>query len=175
MLVLFLEQTNYNTIWCFSILFYFPRPAGAGKSLQNSQNYFTLTFFTGVPPVRARTGQFAAECLRCQFAGVAPLRSALHSYRTFTTRGRYFIDRCGFDSDVLQVYPMRNYNFRFIAVFRFCLTAERIIRGGTRQGDALFPRASPLQKQSTGLFLNSPLAEGFRPEYFAVCGRRRGR
>ena len=29
------------------------------------------------------------------------------------------------------------------------------------QGDALFPRASPLQKQSTGLFLNSPLAERF--------------
>ena len=35
-----------------------------------------------------------AECLRCQFAVVAPLRSALHSYRTFTTRGLYFIDRC---------------------------------------------------------------------------------
>ena len=55
---------------------------------------------------------------------------------------------------------MRNYNFRFIAVFRFCLAAERLVRGGTRQGNALFPRASPLQKQSTGLFLNSPLAEG---------------
>ena len=40
----------------------------------------------GVPPVRARTGQFA---------GVAPLRSALHSNRTFITRGLYFIDRCG--------------------------------------------------------------------------------
>ena len=40
----------------------------------------------GVPPVRARTGQFA---------GFAPLRSALHSYRTFVTRGLYFIDRCG--------------------------------------------------------------------------------
>ena len=40
------------------------------------------------------------------------------------------------------------------------------------QGDALFPRASPLQKSPTGAFLNSPLAEGFRPEYFAVCGRR---
>ena len=36
-----------------------------------------------------------AECLRCQFAPVAALRSALHSYRTFTTRGLYFIDRCG--------------------------------------------------------------------------------
>ena len=36
-----------------------------------------------------------AECLRCQFAPVAPLRSALHSDRTFTTRGLYFIDRCG--------------------------------------------------------------------------------
>ena len=44
-----------------------------------------------------------AECLRCQFAvrartgqcaGVAPLRSALHSNRTFVTRGRYFVDRC---------------------------------------------------------------------------------
>ena len=43
-----------------------------------------FTLLTGA--VRARTGQFA---------GFAPLRSALHSYRTFTTRGRYFIDRCG--------------------------------------------------------------------------------
>ena len=34
------------------------------------------------PPVRARTGQFA---------GFAALRSALHSYRTFTTRGRYLL------------------------------------------------------------------------------------
>ena len=33
----------------------------------------------------------AAECLRCQFAGFAPLRSALHSYRTFTTRGHYLL------------------------------------------------------------------------------------
>ena len=41
--------------------------------------------------MRARTGQFAAECLRCQFAGVAPLRSALHSDRTFVTRGRYLL------------------------------------------------------------------------------------
>ena len=54
-----------------------------------------------VLPTGARTGQFAAECLRCQFAGVAALRSALRSYRTFTTRGLYFIDRCGFDGDVL--------------------------------------------------------------------------
>ncbi len=87
-------------------------------------------------------------------------RFALHSNRTFITRGLYFFDRCSFDSDVLQVYPMCNYNIRFVEAFRFCLAAERIIRGGTRQGDALFPRASPLQKQSTGLFLNSPLAEG---------------
>ena len=58
----------------------------------------------------------AAECLRCQFAGVAPLRSALHSYRTFTTRGLYLIDRCSFDSVVLQVYPMRNYHFRHTGV-----------------------------------------------------------
>ena len=34
------------------------------------------------------------------------------------------------------------------------------------QGDALFPRASPLQKQSTGLFLNSPLAEGLLLKVF---------
>ena len=45
-----------------------------------------------VLPTGARTGQFAP---------VAPLRSALHSYRTFTTRGLYLISRCGFDSDVL--------------------------------------------------------------------------
>ena len=36
----------------------------------------------------------AAECLRCQFAAVAPLRAALHSNRTFVARGLYFIDRC---------------------------------------------------------------------------------
>ena len=47
------------------------------------RNYTPLRS-VGVSPVRARTGQFA---------GVAPLRSALHSYRTFTTRGLYFIDR----------------------------------------------------------------------------------
>ena len=35
-----------------------------------------------MPAVRARTGQFA---------GFAPLRSALHSYRTFITRGRYLL------------------------------------------------------------------------------------
>ena len=56
---------------------------------------------------------------------------------------------------------MRNYNFKFVDTLCFCLAAERIIRGGTRQGDALFPRASPLQKSPTGAFLNSPLAEGF--------------
>ena len=33
----------------------------------------------------------APACRRCQFAPVAPLRSALHSYRTFTTRGRYLL------------------------------------------------------------------------------------
>ena len=50
-------------------------------------NYFCITHRSGgACPVRARTGQFA---------GVAPLRSALHSNRTFTTRGLYFIDRCG--------------------------------------------------------------------------------
>ena len=37
-------------------------------------------------------------------------------------------------------------------MFRCRLTATRIIRGGTRQGDALFPRASPLQKSPTGAF-----------------------
>ena len=60
------------------------------------------------PPVRAPVGStlgvhapllcsvsaLRAECLRCQFAPVAPLRSALHSNRTFITRGLYFIDRC---------------------------------------------------------------------------------
>ena len=49
---------------------------------------------------------------------------------------------------------------RAAGALRFCLAAERIIREGTRQGDALFPRASPLQKQSAGLFLNSPPARG---------------
>ena len=51
-------------------------------------------------------------------------------------------------------------HFRHTAALRFCLTAESLARGGTRQGDALFPRASSLQKQSTGLFLNSPPARG---------------
>ena len=49
---------------------------------------------------------------------------------------------------------------RAAAALRCRLTATRLIRGGTRQGDALFPRASPLQKSPTGAFLNSPLAEG---------------
>ena len=51
----------------------------------------------GVPPVRARTGQFA---------GFAALRSALHSNRTFTTRGLYLIDSCGTppQTNVMSVY-----------------------------------------------------------------------
>ena len=47
-----------------------------------------FTFLTGA--AECLRCQFAAECLRCQFAGVAPLRSALHSYRSFTTRGLNF-------------------------------------------------------------------------------------
>ncbi len=112
----------------------------------------------GVPPVRARTGQFApVASLRSalggvppvrartgQFAPVASLRSALHSDRTFIIRGLYLIYRCGFDSDVLQLYPMRNYNFRFAASFRFCLAGgvpPLSIRGGrsTSFRSALIP------------------------------------
>ena len=54
----------------------------------------TQCIYTIVPPVRARTGQFAVRARTGQFAPVAPLRSALHSNRTFITRGLYFIDRC---------------------------------------------------------------------------------
>ena len=43
------------------------------------------------------------------------------------------------------------------------------------RGDALSCRASPLPKQSTGLFWNSPLAERTMYEDFALCGERRGR
>ncbi len=43
------------------------------------------------------------------------------------------------------------------------------------KGDALSCRASPLPKQSTGLFWNSPLAERTMYEDFALCGERRGR
>ena len=42
-----------------------------------------------------------------------------------------------------------------------CLPAAVNFNDDRYKWDALFPRASPLQKQSTGLFLNSPLAEGF--------------
>ena len=45
-----------------------------------------------------------AECLRCQFAGVAPLRSALHSYQTFTTRGLYFMTGAPPQADGKIVY-----------------------------------------------------------------------
>ena len=55
---------------------------------------------------------------------------------------------------------------RHAGALRFCLAAERIIRGGTRHCAALFPRASPLQKQSTGLFLNSPPARGIASGVF---------
>ena len=70
---------------------------------------FAVRARTGQFAVRARTGQFAAECLRCQFAGVAALRSALHSYRTFTTfttRGLYLIGRhAGLSFPVFAVEP----------------------------------------------------------------------
>ena len=64
-------------------------------------HYFSIT--AQAPDIRLSPGIVcdflleppAAQCLRCQFAPVAALRSALHSYRTFTTRGLNFIDRCG--------------------------------------------------------------------------------
>ncbi len=34
-------------------------------------------------------------------------------------------------------------------------------------------RSSPLSKQSTGLFGNSPFSERLRMGYFVACGRRR--
>ncbi len=40
------------------------------------------------------------------------------------------------------------------------------------EGDALYRRASPLEKQSTGLFFNSPLVELLRKGDFALCGGR---
>ena len=36
------------------------------------------------------------RCGKATAEYTAPLRSALHSYRTFTTRGRYFFGRSGF-------------------------------------------------------------------------------
>ncbi len=41
--------------------------------------------------------RFAPLCTHTEHSllAVAALRSALHSYRTFTTRGLYFVDRCG--------------------------------------------------------------------------------
>ncbi len=66
------------------------------------------------PPYGCRVSG-AAECLRCQFAvrartgqfaGLAALRSALHSYRTFVTRGLYLIDSCGgvlFPADLITI------------------------------------------------------------------------
>ena len=96
-------------------------PQADGRSVYNKFRSRLMNF-----PYEYRVSG-AAECLRCQFAPVAPLRSALHSYRsfttrglylidTFTTRGLYLIDRCSFDSVVLQVYPMRNYHFRHTGV-----------------------------------------------------------
>ena len=67
----------------------------------------------GVPPLSIRGA--------CPHWAIRAGRFALHSNRTFITRGLYFFDRCSFDSDVLQVYPIRNYNIRFVEAFRFCL------------------------------------------------------
>ena len=51
----------------------------------------------------------------------------------------------------------------------------RVRWSGLFKGDALSCRASPLPKQSAGLFWNSPLAERTLYENFALCGERRGR
>ena len=61
---------------------------------------------------------------------------------------------------------------RHAGALRFCLAAERIIRGGTRHCAALFP-GRPSSK-TVHWTVGSPRHEGLRPEYFAVCGRRRG-
>ena len=55
-----------------------------------------------VLPTGARTGQFAGVPAWA-IPGVAALRSALHSNRTFTTRGLYFIDRLGFAKKMWNV------------------------------------------------------------------------
>ena len=70
--------------------------------IQNAGNKASLRVQSersgGVPPLSIRAGRST------------PFRSALipniHYSRSL------LIDRCGFDSDVLQVYPMRNYHFR---------------------------------------------------------------
>ena len=49
-----------------------------------------------------------------------------------------------------------------VPLFSMLPWGSKTISSLTRQRDALFPRASPLSKQSTGLFLDSPLAEGLK-------------
>ncbi len=56
--------------------------------------------------------------------------------------------------------------------FKFIKMKLRKYADKELKGDALSYRASPLPKQSTGLFGNSPLAERPTAKYFAVCGRR---
>ena len=102
--------------------------------------------------VRARTGQFAFV-VRCAHSELIP---NIRNSRSVLTDSRGFIveSRQNFQRE-LTTQALRRYSPLF------CLTAERLIRGGTKQGDALFPRASPLKKSPTGAFFNSPLAEGF--------------
>ena len=64
----------------------------------------------------------AAQCLRCQLAGVAALRSALHSYRTFVTRGLYLIDRCGFAK-----CGMWKVEFGIVVTLRFLPAGRRFV------------------------------------------------
>ena len=121
--------------------------------------------------MRARTGQFAVRARTGQFAGVAALRSALHSYRTFITRGLYFIDRCGFDSVVLQVYPMRNYHFRHAGVlFPATLVTIAAFEAFSRVQSERSKLYSPGQLCTPPVsFADSPLEEG------AFCLPLRGR
>ena len=53
-------------------------------------------------------------------------------------------------------------------------SARREICGAIQLGKSLSCRDFPLEKQSTGLFFNSPFSERLPYGAFAVCGRRRG-
>ena len=106
----------------------------------------------------------APACRQCQFAPVAPLRSALHSNRTFTTRGLYFIDRCG------GVPPVRARTGQFAAVapLRSALHSYRtfVTRGLyliDRCGGVLFPVALvPSAAKKTSLRVQSERSERLR-------------
>ena len=122
----------------------------------------------------------ARNSLAHSFARVVALSgSGLNYFSSINQRLNYYyqINSCAPEG----VWGRSESPLKSIIINKFRLNARTSSHNGLRKksstrgkGHALSYRASPLSKQSTGLFWNSPLAERTTYGDSADCGQRRG-